>query len=300
MYSTIRLYCAIVALMLPFGCHNNPPDHPDRDLVVDGGDPQAPCWDCVHASCASAEGACLADPGCADYVACLQRCPHGAEAEAQCDCSPPSTAAGKAAQADLTACRAAGACAQICTGRPPDRWNNSTCQDPVCHQMCMPPEQTDMALDKCLKCELTYCCDTRKACKDEPQCEELRQHYLDCVSQPDKEACKLKWYEMLPKGLAVFAPRTACTELFCADADGCGNTKIDPCVECVITECRTETAGCDTDPECVKIKQCYRAMNCNDQTCVKQCTDRYPQGADRFNTWSHCGQSKCQTKCLAN
>jgi hypothetical protein len=249
------------------------------------------CGACVAMSCAAQVTDCNADPDCAAWLACVDKCGVNAAGNADplCEslCAPGTTTSAHAAESAFNRCRSDGpgaACA-ACGAKP------SNCTNPIAAQTCAPSNDPD----KCFRCEDTHCCDTYAKYAANPDAVDFfKKCYQPCVTGGGK-TCGVDCFMKYPKGVDDVVARLACLDLNCFDQDSCNNNPVDPCVKCVNEKCCDASAALSGKTSGFLIQEC--AYPCKDAACFDACKKKYPAAKDEFDAFADCGFTHCYDVC---
>lgn len=221
------------------------------------------CGGCIAPKCAAQRQACDAEPSCAKHTACAEVCPAapdgGIDPACLAACPNADNSVATRARVAWDTCITNGAGCEACP--------KASAPSPlsIFDQKCGPSTETNA----CAKCEDEKCCDTYKACVDEPECQKgLQQCLKDCPTlEPD---CDHGCYDKFPKGVLPWAKRSLCYTVQCTK-ECVGDPE--PCFACVVTgACKTPNARCDTDLGCYRIQECVQ-FTCPKVTdaCITEC-----------------------------
>jgi hypothetical protein len=285
--------------ILPFGCH------PGTGITgaTGGGGATAGgaygsglCGLCVVHACATEDIACMDDPKCVAYLACLNACPtNTADGDADPACAnaclgAPDGAPRPAIDA-YNACRTSGLGANCATcgiagggdaGLPNWDW--------ILHQQC--PASTES--NACYRCEDEHCCQTHADFEGDAAAQAYRTCVQGCQGTP---SCVLECAEQGPDGVKHFAERLACVAFFCADADTCGDVPLAPCLACLHQNCASQFVAVDAEPDGFLFQACASPCAASDGACFDACAAKYPGGAPLYQALGKCGQDQCATEC---
>jgi hypothetical protein len=194
-----------------------------------------------------------------------------------------------------------------CGFRAPD----ASFENPILNQKCpLPPRDAGLDANEagdapsdapsdapppdpaCDKCKDDHCCETRQACRDDPDCEEAGFCLQACANNPAPQ-CNLDCFAAHPEGSAVLVRFETCSIVFCAEACAGANA----CIQCTNAKCVEEFVACNADLACDQLQECLG--DCNQLlACQNDCYRAYP-GTPRveLNAFFNCAQSKCRTEC---
>lgn len=252
------------------------------------------CRQCVNTACTNARTVCDAEPSCATHSACVEKCAVDARGLPDSKCveacpKAEGTAATKGRMAidSCTLDTGPKSCAS-CGGTTGDAGAS-----PIVNQTCGASTETNA----CFKCEDEKCCNTFKACADNPACKQQLQPCLVACKGDDK--CLSGCYAQFPQGVAAWAARNTCNQVNCGQE--CNNgTPYDECLSCGIkNECRDTFVACHADESCFLIDQCI-TETCPDvtETCLAQCGAKgTPEAKKRFDAWAACVTTVCSAAC---
>jgi hypothetical protein len=262
---------------------------------VDAGFGSSGCGQCVKEACAGVISECDSDPGCSAYLQCVYACPVAADGNVDpvcaVKCPKGSGSATEEAISNLTECRLSGPGASSCEacGIPE---TVATDGNPILNQMCAASADPN----PCFKCEDENCCDTYKACAEDPEC----QAFKDCLKvcfETGKDTCTFDCYMDHPEGVTHFAPRLTCLLTFCAEKTACNNEEIDPCIKCSNVSCAEEFADYNGDPMGYLFGECISLCPTADKACHDACADSYPSAAILVEPYSACMSKNCGAEC---
>lgn len=251
----------------------------------------SPCGTCLAPKCEATRQACDAEPSCAKHALCTDAC--GTDARGGVDpaclaaCPLADNAVGTRARVAYDDCitsttKGCDACPKPSAPAALD----------VFKQTCQPSAETNA----CAKCEDEKCCDTYKACVDEPECQKgLQQCLKNCSSiQPD---CEHECYAKFPKGVLPWAKRSLCYTVQCTKE--CVGEP-DPCFQCIaLGACKEPNARCDSDLGCYLIQECVQ-YTCPAVTdaCIRECkTKGSPASGALYDALLACGIVSCVDVC---
>jgi hypothetical protein len=259
------------------------------------------CGKCVASSCAGPVKTCNADPGCAAYLACVDKCPQAAGGNVDPACAakcPRGTAsASTTAEAEIDDCRNTGPGAK-CAGCGVDGGG----QNPIVNQTCTP--MTDQT--PCYTCEDDSCCNTYAACHVNPDCTSLETCLKDCYQgvaddagspaggAPDGGSCDIICGGAHMAGLVDWAPRLACLQVKCAVQ--CENPPMPPlsqCDACINQYCANEYANLNGTPQGYLYGACFAACPSGANPCTAGCIQQYPSASAAGMALAACGNANC-------
>lgn len=251
------------------------------------------CGACEATACSVERTKCGADPGCAPYLQCVDKCPLDAagKPDVACVTACPPTTSKSALTAKLAwdLCRTSGAGAgcKACGGGQGGAGGASTV--PELSQMC----GAGSSPKQCVLCQEKNCCDTRTGCFGNQAC---GTDLYDCLVACKDDKCKDACYQKDLGATKAWGKHQACVWAYCL-AD-CGQPA-DACLHCVYEDkCKTESAACQADVDCYLIQSCVLS-SCLDvtQSCLDQCKAKHPAGAPKFDSQFVCLQQRCGAEC---
>jgi len=249
------------------------------------------CRACLGEACASAISGCLAEPGCADRIDCLDACPPASDGSVDRACaegcpSPGGTAETSAVSA-LDGCWAQAACTACGQAAMPAEPMPPAITTPLFSQQCTSQENESA----CTECELNRCCDSRATCENDPAC----VAYFSCVQQcpGSLPECVAACDEQGLTGYAVFAARVACITGRCTEQ--CTGEPVNPCQACIFGTCGDSYARCESSEVCSRLSLCV--AECQDSECLSNCQARYPLGVSDLEAELQCQLQYCGNLC---
>lgn len=249
------------------------------------------CGVCVHDACASEVAACGADPECAAYVTCVDGCPIAADGNVDPGCEQGCPRGSGTAAADairlLTICRTTGPGA-LCQGCGQGGAGGGS---GILNQQCDPSNDPN----PCAQCELSHCCETHATYLESPEAQAYLACVQECLDVTPTSDCYFECYEQHPEGIEAFAPRLACTMIYCHAPDACG-VATDPCMDCVTANCAEPWVALYSDPAGFLLFEC--TVPCGeDPACYDACLAQYPSARPMWEAWTACFTSSCPAEC---
>jgi hypothetical protein len=293
------LYLAFAYVVLAFmGCDDDAPPPPGGDAGA-GAFAASACGQCVLDACHDAIASCRSDAACTRHLACLLRCPVGADgnADAACEAACPEAATSEARRliAGLAACRrfGAGATCEACNV-PPEP------ESPLFHQECEP--RPEPAPTPCRQCHWDRCCDTWDACYAEgadPECDALVTCIAGCSSP--LAPCVALCMQRYPGGKNGAFRQIACAAAVCAiEQVDCDRSQRDACDVCQYEACGDPYVELLSDPEGALLYFC--AADCagsepEREPCLRDCVERHPAAEGLWSAWTSCALGCANGSC---
>ena len=278
----------------------------------DGPYATSACRTCSRAVCTRELGACMADPGCAAFVRCLDRCglAEGGDVEPGCAdaCVKDTSAAGEDLRKVLRACQehtAQGACPSC---------GLIECEavdlNPVCDQ-----ERPLSELSPCRRCGERRCCTHWAACQADERPDGCRALVKECLTDNPHDFCtnrkqnaehRYLCQQRHQAGLARFGALMGCISVRCLEADSCYEDPCKPgqpaeafaCAQCVRDNCACLDASTDATPDFQMFMACLGAMACgNDPVCQQQCLTMHPGARKANSALLNCMAKSCRVPC---
>lgn len=83
-----------------------------------------------------------------------------------------------------------------------------------------------------------------------------------------------------------------------ASADVCKMQTANPaCGQCIEASCCAQMKACAGDASCVALDGCFTACGPEDETCLRACTQKHPNGVTPWKAMYDCAQAQCATSC---
>jgi hypothetical protein len=125
--------------------------------------------------------------------------------------------------------------------------------------------------------------------------------YKECVQEcvaADNEGCFMSCYEQHPDGIPAFAPRMACIDIYCSDADACNTEPLSACEVCLNQNCAEEYVALDGTPAGFLLWHCMlECPEADQQACWEECQNEYPSAAPQLEVYLACSLASCGAEC---
>lgn len=246
------------------------------------------CFDCARAACDAQRAACVGDPGCTTYLACVEVCPvsaaSGVDPACEAACPRGDTSASKAASQALLQCLNTAATGCVECGAGDAGADGST--NPVLNQQCAPTTHADV----CNECMWNNCCDSMDAILGGGPATDLANCWQACTDSACEQAC----YAQYPDGVAGLGGWWACLTVKCMPGGECPAQTT--CTACTAEHCGYEFADCEADVECHLIKQCVGW--CETTDCAVACPGQHPTASPLWEKYFACVTQRCATDCV--
>lgn len=141
----------------------------------------------------------------------------------------------------------------------------------------------------CPQCVANECGQTWCSCTENQECIALLGCFGDCMT----EGCYQECMAAHPEGTGDALNVLACPP--CADL--CGSAPVDPCTECLYTDCEEELNACVGEPDCVPLWNCLIECPQGGLTCQNNCYDSFPDGIQTLETMFNCTSTECVGEC---
>ena len=228
---------------------------------------------------------CESQPECAEHLTCLYRCPVGANGDVDepCEASCPLPAASAAVDAldALSTCRDLAFCEACGT----TQWTH-----PILNQQCEPIVDED----ECEQCQVSVCCDTLFACREDPICGEVVDCMRTCAQTQSAAACKQQCYPPYQGTATKYGQIFSCVINRCSVE--CGGSD-DVCVTCLSEACGDQDVACEIDESCAIYEGCV--VECSgDRACIDACGQGVPpEVIETQRAFTACGVLNCVEEC---
>jgi len=152
--------------------------------------------------------------------------------------------------------------------------------------------------DPCSDCLADQCQESYCACYNNPECTALGMCLYGCdQNDPNYEQCTQDCAAQHPQGVADAAVVGSCSDQNCQPECPPTGIMLDPCQECLLTECNDEMDACFANPECQAIIECGQMCAPGDQACQQDCAAMHPGGLAQAGAVLSCGQTNCSMQC---
>ena len=156
--------------------------------------------------------------------------------------------------------------------------------------------------DACSMCLYASCQDLYCTCYNNQACTDL---VFTCLNQcdpasADYQMCTQDCATMYPGGVSDGALLGGCSDQNCAADCPTSGIPIDPCSECLFTNCSNEMNACFANAECAAILQCAQECPVADPgnpDCPTDCATMHPLGAQQALAVLNCSNTNCSTEC---
>lgn len=156
--------------------------------------------------------------------------------------------------------------------------------------------------DACSTCLHTNCQDLYCTCYNNQECIDL---VFTCLSQCDPAAadyqmCTQNCATMYPGGVSDGALLGGCSDQNCAADCPTSGIPIDPCSECLFTNCSNEMNACFANADCAATLECAQACpmtDPNNPNCPQDCALAHPGGLQQALGVLNCSNTNCSTEC---
>lgn len=156
--------------------------------------------------------------------------------------------------------------------------------------------------DACSLCLHTNCQDLYCTCYNNADCTDL---VFNCLSQCDPAAadyqmCTQDCATMYSGGVSDAALLGGCSDQNCAADCPPSGIPIDPCSECLFTNCSNEMNACFANAECAAILECAQACPVTDPgnpNCPQDCALAHPGGLQQALAVLNCSDMNCAMQC---
>lgn len=135
-----------------------------------------------------------------------------------------------------------------------------------------------------MECSASWC-----ACTDNPECLAT----LVCFGQCTTDTCYSDCLSAHSAGASDALLVLGCPGC----AAQCGSQPIDPCTECLYTDCEDQTNACVAEPDCLPLWGCLNDCPPGGLTCQSNCYDAYPEGIMVLESLFNCAESDCSGTC---
>lgn len=142
----------------------------------------------------------------------------------------------------------------------------------------------------CSQCVANACGEAWCSCLDNQECLALLGCFGDCTTKDCYQGCMSSH----PDGAGDAFNVLGCPP--CTDECG-GATPVDPCTECLYTDCEQELNACVAEPDCLPLWNCLIDCPQGGLSCQSDCYDAYPDGIDTLETMFNCTSSACAGPC---
>lgn len=310
------LSCIILLLACdaPSGTAQDGSAGTDGSSVVFAG---SACRACEQRSCAQEQKACAAEPSCALYLSCMDRCPLDAQGGVDSTCESTcgqkiSSSQGRTARASLGVCRAStheATCMSCGLTACPGTRLVQACPGSMAG--------SDMGqLSACRRCAESSCCESLAACRADKSSGGCDSLYQECIigapsSCTDALAFSKFLYACLLKhepGLRLYGEHYGCVRSRCSEGDSCLQDSCaavpTPLPVLACAQCRRDRCGCvsaqeDADPDAQLLSACLSASNCGaDKNCVAKCALAHQKGLDPLTASLSCASKSCGSLCF--
>lgn len=147
------------------------------------------------------------------------------------------------------------------------------------------------AFDSCTGCADSVCPAAWCECSANMECIAM----LDCFGGcGPNEGCYQACMDSHPDGASDAFRVVGC--------EGCspscyGAEPIDPCEECLYSDCEDELNGCIAQEDCLSLWQCLGDCPQFGLACQNACYDAYPSGIDPLEELLDCSADECDSTC---
>jgi hypothetical protein len=147
--------------------------------------------------------------------------------------------------------------------------------------------------DECTTCLSRTCSATYCNCYENAECFAL----FDCTGSCGGDStCEEGCLAAHQDGISDAILLSDCAGTTCNSSCGWGDD-VDPCTECILSDCEQPMNACVADPECLVLFNCLSSCGPVDLTCQQSCYDAHGAGVPTLQALLECSVVECDGSC---